>query len=97
MIHLLLHVIKFLGWVAEHFPDDPRLGWKCLLGGTLLAAAIFVPERFVGENLALYVIQILSLITGIVCFVLGLFVFFRRAVWRLQDRREKRTISLFNK
>ena len=39
-------------------------------------------------------LQVLSLFAGIVCMVLGLFVFFRRAVWRNQERQGSGLLSL---
>jgi hypothetical protein len=58
---------------------------------------MLIPQRFIDQDTLYYTLQNLSLYLGIICLVLGLFVFFRRAVWKLQDRREKRTISLFGK
>jgi len=40
------------------------------------------------------ILQVLSLIAGITCIVLGLFVFFRRAVWRNQEKRGSGLLSL---
>jgi hypothetical protein len=41
-----------------------------------------------------FILQVLSLIAGIICIVLGAFVFFRRAVWRNQEKRGSGLLSL---
>jgi hypothetical protein len=41
-----------------------------------------------------FILQVLSLIAGIICIVLGVFVFFRRAVWRNQEKRGSGLLSL---
>ena len=97
MPHAIIHLIRLLAWAAENIPDDPQLGWKFVAGGGLLAGLMFLPQRYTENQPTLYTIQIVSIVAGCVLCVFGLFVFFRRAVWRLQDRREKRTISLFGK
>ncbi len=97
MEHLILHVLKLLVWVGDSFPDSPRIGWWCLGSGTVLVSAVFVPDRVLEHNEVLSNLRYIVLIAGVVSTLLGLFVFFRRAVWRLQDRRAKRTISLFGK
>lgn len=97
MGHLVLYILKLLAWVGENFPDSPRIGWWCLGSGTVLVSAMFVPDRVLGYDELLSGLRYTVSIAGVVCILLGLFVFFRRAVWRLQDRRAKRTISLFGK
>jgi len=37
---------------------------------------------------------VLGFIAGIICIVLGLFVFFRRAVWRNQEKRGSALLGL---
>ncbi len=97
MPHLLIHLIKLLVWAGEHMPDDPRVGWKCIGSGSVLAAVVFLPQRFTEEQPGLFAMQVISVVAGTVLLLFGLFVFFRRAVWKLQDKRAKRTISLFGK
>ena len=41
-----------------------------------------------------FILQVLSLIAGIICIVLGVFVFFRRAGWRNQEKRGSGLLSL---
>ena len=40
------------------------------------------------------ILPVLSLIAGMICIVLGVFVFFRRAVWRNQEKRGSGLLSL---
>jgi hypothetical protein len=41
-----------------------------------------------------FILQVLSLIAGIICIVLGVFVFFRRAGWRNQEKRGSGLLGL---
>ena len=41
-----------------------------------------------------FILQVLSLIVAIICIVLGLLVFFRRAVWGNQEKRGSGLLSL---
>ena|SRR5258708_30785937 len=97
MLHILLHGLKALAWIGENLPDSARVGWSYLLTGLVLICAFFVPARIIADNAAMYGLQWLVIVAGIVCAVLGAFVFFRKAVWKLQERRSKRSISLFDK
>jgi len=97
MGHLIIYLLKLLVWVGDSFPDSARIGWWCLGSGTVLVSAMFVPDQVLGHNELLSDLRPIVSIAGVVCILLGLFVFFRRTVWRLQDRRAKRTISLFGK
>ena len=97
MGHLILYLLELLAWVGDSFPHSPRIGWWCLGSGTVLMSAVFVPDQALGHDELLGDLRYTVSIAGLVCILLGLFVFFRRAVWRMQDRRAKRTISLFGK
>jgi hypothetical protein len=84
---LIIEILRGLAKLAENFPDNPRLGRKLLLGGGLLFCALFVPDTSPEWGDLILVLKFLSAITGGVCMVLGTFVFFRRWVWRRQEKR----------
>jgi hypothetical protein len=79
---------------VENFPDDPRLGRKLLLVGAGLLGVFWFLAHSSQWMDSTFPLQILALFAGIVCMVLGLFVFFRRAVWRNQERQGSGLLSL---
>ena len=85
--HAIFQLIKGLAWLGENFPDNPRLGRRLLLFGSLLTAVFFLTYPSQDEDDPLLGLMILSLVIGIVLLVLGAFIFFRRWVWRRQDKR----------
>lgn len=84
---LLKAIIKGLAWLGENFPDDPRLGRKLLVIGGALVSLIFVPSTSPELGDLIVLLQVLCVIGGGSCLILGSFVFFRRWVWRRQDKR----------
>jgi len=64
-----------------------------LVGGALIGIFRFLAHspRWVHSTL---VLQVLSLTAAIICIALGLLVFFRRAVWRNQEKRGSGLLSL---
>jgi len=85
--HLIIHALRGLAWVGEHFPDDPRLANKLLAGGSSLFLTLLIPTTSADWYLLVIVLQVLSAIAGSICLLLGVFVYFRRAVWAWQDKR----------
>jgi hypothetical protein len=86
-VHIVIELVKGLAWLGENLPDNPRLGRKLLLGGGMLLCAFFVPERPEEWADAILIVKVLSEIAGSVCLILGGFIFFRRWVWRRQEKR----------
>jgi len=83
---ILIHLGRGIAWVAENFPEDPRLGNRLLLVGAALIGAFWFLAHSPQWMDSTFILQVLSLIAGIICMVLGLFVFFRRAFWRNQEK-----------
>jgi hypothetical protein len=94
IVELLKAILKGLAYVAENFPDNPRLGRRLLIGGGLLLSTLFLPVNSPDWGDFLSVLVPLCTITGGVCVVLGTFVFFRRWVWRRQEKRTPVITSL---
>ena len=86
-IEFLKAVLKGLAWLGENFPDNPRLGRKLLLIGVVLVATIFLPNSSPEVGDPILMLQLLCVTAGGPCLILGSFVFFRRWVWRRQDKR----------
>lgn len=80
-------VLKGLAWLGENFPDNPRLGRKLLLAGVVLISLILVPNSSPELGDLILMLQLLCATAGGACLILGGFVFFRRWVWRRQDKR----------
>ena len=93
-LELLKAILKGLAWLGENFPDNPRLGRKLLLVGGALVSTIFVPNTSPELGDLILLLQILCVIAGGPCLILGSFVFFRRWVWRRQDKRAPVIMSL---
>lgn len=91
---LLKALIKGLAWLGENFPDNPRLGRKLLLVGGVLVSMILVPNTSPDLGDFILMLQVLCVIAGGSCLILGSFVFFRRWVWRRQDKRTPVIMSL---
>jgi hypothetical protein len=83
-----------LGWIAENFPDDPRLGKKLLLAGFALLAIAWVLNRRLESQLTTIVLRDVILATGVSCVFLGTFIFFRRIIWDRQAKRGSGLIGL---
>jgi|SRR5215472_6792390 len=90
----IFEILRGLADLAEHFPDNPRLGRNLLLVGCLLVSTIFAPTTSAEWGVLVLIVKSLCVITGGVCWILGSFVFFRRWVWRRQDRRAPVITSL---
>jgi hypothetical protein len=95
------------GKVARHLddlPDEPRLGIYLMGIGAAIIGIRFAWARFSGFSLqkanaafAGYVSQYslpdTLFYAGLICVVAGAFIFFRRGVWRLQERRDEKSIT----
>ena len=86
-VQIFIELLKGLAWLGENFPDSPRLGGGLLLVGGLLLSALFVPVGTEESADLTLVLKDLSVIAGSVCVILGGFIFFRRWVWRRQEKR----------
>jgi hypothetical protein len=92
-VEFLKAVLKGLAYVAENFPDNPRLTWKLILSGCALIGIMFVPTISPELN-DLFLVAFPCAIAGCICILLGIFVCLRRWVWRRQDRRAPVVTSL---
>lgn len=89
----IIYLIKGVAYVGENFPDDPRLARRLLVAGGLLLGA----NRYLAQSAwrdSTFFFQRLCVVAGIACGVLGLFVFFRRAVWWRQEKAGSGLTSL---
>ncbi|HYL83558.1 MAG TPA: hypothetical protein VE263_04935 [Candidatus Angelobacter sp.] len=94
ILEFLKALLKGLAYVAENFPDNPRLGRKLLFAGAVLVSTILAPTSSPEWGDLVLILQVLCVIAGGVCLLLGAFVFFRRWVWRRQDKRTPVVTSL---
>ena len=92
--HLLRALLKLLLWVEDKLPDDPGLGLKLLLAGAILFLPLPVPGHFAKWGFGGDVLLLNATIAGGVCSTLGSYILFRHGIWKWQDRRASRTISL---
>jgi hypothetical protein len=91
---LIFEGLKALAWLGENFPDHPRLGRRLLLAGIILVSSVFLPANPQDPDDPFLIVKAFFIIAGTVCLVLVTFVFFRRWVWRRQDRRAPLITSL---
>jgi hypothetical protein len=91
---IIMSVLRGLAWLAENFPDDPRIAKRLLLIAALLIAAFFLSYNPPGYEDLILILRYLALISGAVCATLGSYVFFRRAVWWRQDKAGSGLVSL---
>ena len=92
--HVVFEILKLLAPVLEDFPDNPRLGRKLLLGGSILICTIVTPTKSPEWGETIFILKALCVITGVICVLLGAFVFLRRWVWGRQERRAPVITSL---
>ena len=59
-----------------------------LLFGSALVSIFFIPYQSVDGDDPILGLMTFSLIIGVVLLVLGAFIFFRRWVWRRQEKRD---------
>jgi hypothetical protein len=89
----IIYLIKSVAWIGENFPDNPHLARRLLMaGGLLLSASWYLAESSWRDST--FSFRRLCLIAGIGCGFLGLFVFFRRAVWWRQEKTGSGLTSL---
>lgn len=88
--HVIIEFVKHLEDIEQRVPDNLRVALiLCAVGAALIAVGILAPisaESGVEPGVPLF-------LGGIVVFV-GAFIFLRRAVWKLQDKRKPGIISL---
>src|SRR5215470_16322814 len=96
-LELLKALLKGLAWVGENFPDDPRLGRKLLLVGGVLISSLLIPTTSPDWGDLVAMLQLLCVLAGGVCLLLSAFVFFRRWVWKRQDKRAPVITTLLTK
>jgi len=88
----LIHVGRGIAWAPKTSPTIRDSGIGCYWSEPPSLA------HFGSSSLApmdsTLILLVLSLIAGIICIVLGVSVFFRRAVWRNQEKRGSDLLSL---
>ena len=94
LFELAKAILEGLAWLGENFPDNPCLARKLLLSGGVLLSTVFIPNTSPELGDLILLLQVLCVIAGGPCLILGSFVFFRRWVWRRQDQRRPVIISL---
>ena len=94
VLELIKYLLKGLVWLAENFPDDPRLAKRLLLIGAMLSSAIFLPVGPAGYEDVALVARYALLFCGAICGILGAFVFFRRFVWWRQEKAGSGLVNL---
>ena len=92
--HVIYELLKHFGPLVDNIPDNPRFGRKMLIGGAALVCIIFVPTSSLEWGVVALIFQVLCIITGGICLLVGAFVFFRRWVWRRQEKRQPVVTSL---
>lgn len=92
--HVVIEFVKHLEDIEQRVPDDLRVALiLCAVGPIFIAAgnSIRIPaESGIEPDAAL----IWGFIIGGLSIFVGAFIFLRRAVWKLQDRRRPRIVSL---
>jgi|SRR5579863_7054381 len=92
--HLLQHIFKIIAWADENLPDSKPLAWKLVFIGLAALAPLLALRYFPNlDDLAILPIFGFALI-GTACLLIGGYIFFRRGIWRWQDRRSARIISI---
>lgn len=92
--HAIIELVKHLEDIEQSVPDNLRLALiLCAVGPMFIAAgsSIRIPAGFGVEPEAPLFWGLF--IGGLFIFV-GAFIFLRRAVWKLQDKRQPRIVSL---
>ena len=86
--------LKLLKWIEEKLPDKPRLGLALFAAGAVIVglARNLLSSVDLGPDAA--DLQLLWIVLGSGCGVLGGYILFRRAVWMWQDRRAPRITTL---
>lgn len=88
--HVIIEFVKHLEDIEQSIPDKLRVATiLCVVGVVIISVGILAPisaESGVEPAVPFF-------LGGIVLFV-GAFIFLRRAVWKLQDKRKPGIISL---
>ena len=94
LVHLIQHFFKLLLWFDDNLPDSKPLGWKLIFIGLTIASPYFWLRYIPNPNdLAIELAPSWAFL-GCACSIVGVYILFRRGVWRWQDRRPERIISM---
>ena len=88
--HAIIEFVKHLEEIEQSIPDNFRVASiLSAVGAAILAAAILarIPPELGIEPAA-------PILIGSLILFVGAFIFLRRAVWKLQDKRKPGIISL---
>jgi hypothetical protein len=93
-----LHLLRFAGDKIDDLPDKPRLGLSLMATGLFIEGVWFAWRRLSPLSFATaseffsrlddaIPLSTAIFMVGLATFAIGLFVFFRRLVWWLQEKR----------
>lgn len=94
IIHLLRALIKLLSWIDGKLPDRPRLAVKLVVIGAVLLTPVAFPKLIIQLGTGGSVLALNLVIGGMVCLLMGSYILFRHGMWKWQEKRAKKFISL---
>lgn len=94
IIDLLKVLLKLLSLIEGKLPDRPWLAAKLLFIGCVLLTPMAIPSLFDGSSFGGAVLALNLVIGAAACLLTGSYILFRHGMWKWQEKRAKKFISL---